>query len=207
MLSAVIAAFLYLRIIVSMFLADPVRPTTSESGCGSRSRPASRSPAALAFTLVVGFLPGWLISLAYDAVPQLGLGADPTGQIAPYRADCADRPRGSGTRRTAPPAHGETCQHGAGVDSAHRRDRPPVSRRRERARRGVSSGQRYSRGRPAWAPNRRPSRPRRSPSTGSSMPFGGSTGWCSMGGGDIDPRRYDEEPAAAQVVRDRRRAR
>lgn len=30
--------------------------------------------AALAFTLFVGFLPGWLVSLTRDAVPQLGIG-------------------------------------------------------------------------------------------------------------------------------------
>ena len=70
MLSAVISAFLYLRIIVSMFLADAPEGAPLE-----RVRiPLSAGVAisgALAFTLVVGFLPGWLIDLARDAVPTL----------------------------------------------------------------------------------------------------------------------------------------
>jgi NADH-quinone oxidoreductase subunit N len=72
MLAAVIAAFLYLRILVSMYMEDPagapgeaVRiPLSSGVAIGS----------AVVFTLVVGVIPGWLINLATDAVPQLGLG-------------------------------------------------------------------------------------------------------------------------------------
>ncbi|MGB8859427.1 MAG: NADH-quinone oxidoreductase subunit N [Ilumatobacteraceae bacterium] len=63
MVSAVIAAFLYLRIMISMWIAEP------ESGDDARE--AVKVPALLgvaiglsvAFTLVIGFFPGWLIDL------------------------------------------------------------------------------------------------------------------------------------------------
>jgi NADH-quinone oxidoreductase subunit N len=63
MVSAVIAAFLYLRIMVSMWIADP------ESGDAGRE--PVRVPALLgtaltlsvAFTLAVGFFPNWLIKI------------------------------------------------------------------------------------------------------------------------------------------------
>jgi NADH-quinone oxidoreductase subunit N len=69
MLAAVIAAFLYLRIIVTMYLADP-QP-------GDDTRAPVRVPVsaglalalALAFTVVVGFLPGFVLDFARDAVP------------------------------------------------------------------------------------------------------------------------------------------
>ncbi len=69
MLAAVIAAFLYLRIIVSMYLADPE--------AGDERREPVRIPVsaglalaiALAFTLVVGFLPGFVLDFARDAIP------------------------------------------------------------------------------------------------------------------------------------------
>ena len=65
MVSAVIAAFLYLRIMISMWIADPE--------AGDDAREPVRVPALLgvavslsvAFTLVVGLFPGWLI----DATP------------------------------------------------------------------------------------------------------------------------------------------
>lgn len=64
MVAAVIAAFLYLRIMISMWIAEP------ESGDDQRE--PVRVPAFLAvaislsvaFTLVVGFFPDWLVSLA-----------------------------------------------------------------------------------------------------------------------------------------------
>jgi NADH-quinone oxidoreductase subunit N len=64
MLSAVIAAFLYLRIMVSMWVADPQ--------AGDDAREAVRVPAllgvaialAVVFTIVIGVVPGWLIDLA-----------------------------------------------------------------------------------------------------------------------------------------------
>jgi NADH-quinone oxidoreductase subunit N len=63
MVASVIAAFLYLRIMISMWIADP------ESGDDQRE--AVRTPAYLtvaitlsvAFTLVVGFFPDWLVAL------------------------------------------------------------------------------------------------------------------------------------------------
>ena len=63
MVSAVIAAFLYLRIMISMWIAEPE--------AGDDAREPVRVPALLgvaitlsvAFTLVVGFFPGWLIDI------------------------------------------------------------------------------------------------------------------------------------------------
>jgi NADH-quinone oxidoreductase subunit N len=68
MLAAVIGAFLYLRIIVSMFL---------EEGEATGDRVTVPFGAGLAialaagFTLVVGFFPGWLWSIARDAAGRL----------------------------------------------------------------------------------------------------------------------------------------
>ena len=68
MLAAVIGAFLYLRIIVSMFLEDG-------DAEGERvSIPFGTGAAigiSVAFTLVVGFFPGWLLELARDAATRL----------------------------------------------------------------------------------------------------------------------------------------
>ena len=63
MVSAVIAAFLYLRIMISMWVTEPE--------AGDDARGAVRVPALLgvaiglsvAFTLVIGFFPGWLIDI------------------------------------------------------------------------------------------------------------------------------------------------
>jgi NADH-quinone oxidoreductase subunit N len=64
MVAAVIAAFLYLRIMISMWIAEPE--------AGDDQREEVRLPAYLtlaitlsvAFTLLVGFFPDWLVSLA-----------------------------------------------------------------------------------------------------------------------------------------------
>ena len=77
MVSSVIAAFVYLRIIVSMYLADP-EP-------GDADQPRVRVPLSagvgltltLAFTVVVGFLPWWLVDYARDAVPSILNSAGP----------------------------------------------------------------------------------------------------------------------------------
>ena len=72
MLAAVIAAFLYLRIIVSMYLQDPAESAPPPT----RSLATSSGLAlglAVVFTLVVGIVPGGLIDLARDAVPLLAL--------------------------------------------------------------------------------------------------------------------------------------
>ncbi|MGD9794508.1 MAG: NADH-quinone oxidoreductase subunit N [Acidimicrobiia bacterium] len=71
MIAAVVAAFLYLRIVVSMYLTD------AEAGDDDRAKialPISGSLAltlAVAFTLFVGFYPTWVIDFARDAVPVL----------------------------------------------------------------------------------------------------------------------------------------
>jgi NADH-quinone oxidoreductase subunit N len=67
MVASVIAAFLYLRIMVSMWATDP-QP-------GDDSREPVRVPlstglaiaAAVGFTLVVGFAPGWVVSASQHA--------------------------------------------------------------------------------------------------------------------------------------------
>ena len=77
MVSSVIAAFVYLRIIVSMYLTDP-EP-------GDADQPRVRVPLSagigltltLAFTVVVGFLPWWLVDYARDAVPSILSSAGP----------------------------------------------------------------------------------------------------------------------------------
>jgi NADH-quinone oxidoreductase subunit N len=69
MLAAVVAAFVYLRIIVSMYMTD------AEDVAGDRIRvPVSAGLAlalAVAFTVAAGFVPGWLVDTARDAVPFL----------------------------------------------------------------------------------------------------------------------------------------
>jgi NADH-quinone oxidoreductase subunit N len=71
MLAAVIAAFVYLRIIVSMYLAD-TQPGDAERGPVAVPIASGVALAAtVAFTLVVGFIPGWLLDAARDAVPVL----------------------------------------------------------------------------------------------------------------------------------------
>ena len=74
MLSSVVAAFLYLRVTVSMFMgADD----EGEEGAATWPRIAVPAPAgvalaiALAFTLIVGVLPGKVVDFARDAVPVL----------------------------------------------------------------------------------------------------------------------------------------
>ena len=74
MLSAVIAAFLYLRIIVTHVHGRRDRRRRRRP-----SRSASRSAAAvglaltLAFTVVVGFLPSVVVDFARNAVTTLNL--------------------------------------------------------------------------------------------------------------------------------------
>jgi NADH-quinone oxidoreductase subunit N len=77
MLSAVIAAFVYLRIAVSMYMADPP-PEEAEGGDVSGApRIAVPTGATIALTLCVivtigaGFWPGSIADLARDAVPVL----------------------------------------------------------------------------------------------------------------------------------------
>ena len=72
MVTAVVSAFLYLRIIVAMYMADadaeqrraaPVRASASPPW------PVPASPVAAAFTLVVGFVPQPVTEVVGDATP------------------------------------------------------------------------------------------------------------------------------------------
>jgi len=77
MLSAVIAAFLYLRITVSMYMSDEEEPPADEVA----TPPTRRLPIPLgagfalavsfAVTLYVGFLPSSLADTSHDAVPTV----------------------------------------------------------------------------------------------------------------------------------------
>ncbi|MGE0877040.1 MAG: NADH-quinone oxidoreductase subunit N [Acidimicrobiia bacterium] len=69
MLTAVVSAFLYLRIIVSMYLADAPGDALPKVRVPFASGLALT--VAVAFTLVVGFLPSAVIDFARDAVPVL----------------------------------------------------------------------------------------------------------------------------------------
>lgn len=72
MVASVIAAFLYLRIMISMWIADPE--------AGDDAREAVRTPfstslavvLAVGFTLVVGVAPGWIVSAAEHATMFAG---------------------------------------------------------------------------------------------------------------------------------------
>ncbi len=74
MLASVIAAFLYLRIMISMWITEP------EAGDDAREHvrlPVSTTIAivlAVGFTLFVGVAPGWIISAAEHAT-MIGDGA------------------------------------------------------------------------------------------------------------------------------------
>jgi NADH-quinone oxidoreductase subunit N len=84
MLSAVISAFLYLRIIVAMFMSDAE---------GEADAPVSRVPVpwgagvalgvSLAVTLVVGIIPNPVVDAARDAVPALLASPDAGADAGP----------------------------------------------------------------------------------------------------------------------------
>jgi NADH-quinone oxidoreductase subunit N len=72
MLTAVIAAFLYLRIIVNMYMSDE----TADDTAPFIPIPASAAVGlaiTLAFTVVVGFLPGLVVDFARDAAANIAL--------------------------------------------------------------------------------------------------------------------------------------
>jgi len=71
MLASVIAAFLYLRIIVSMYLADPEPGDEAEVPVRVPFSAGLGLVLTLSFTLVVGFIPWWVVDYARDAVPHL----------------------------------------------------------------------------------------------------------------------------------------
>ncbi len=73
MLSAVIAAFLYLRIIVSMYLSDPPEDAAALPPVRVPFTAGVGLAAALGFTVVFGFLPGPIVDFARDAANTLTL--------------------------------------------------------------------------------------------------------------------------------------
>ena len=77
MLASVIAAFLYLRIIVSMYLADPEPGDADELPVRVPFSAGLGLALTLGFTLVVGFIPWWLVDYARDAVPHLVAASSP----------------------------------------------------------------------------------------------------------------------------------
>ncbi len=87
MLSAVISAFLYLRIVLSMYLGSPSPAAASETAEAEAGLAATAAPAGgmgraavlavgltVAFTVGFGIVPGPLDQLARDAVPLLAAG-------------------------------------------------------------------------------------------------------------------------------------
>jgi NADH-quinone oxidoreductase subunit N len=75
MLSAVIAAFIYLRIAVSMYMADPIEAGPGEAAAAPRIAVPAGATIALAACVIVtigaGIWPGSIADLARDAVPVL----------------------------------------------------------------------------------------------------------------------------------------
>ena len=68
MLSAVIAAFVYLRIIVSMYIADPLPSDAEREPVVVPVSAGTGLLLAAAFTLLLGFFPWWAIDWTRDAV-------------------------------------------------------------------------------------------------------------------------------------------
>jgi NADH-quinone oxidoreductase subunit N len=74
MLSAVISAFLYLRIVAAMYLSGGDETEGAPEPVAGRRVPIGAAVAlgvALAFTVIVGFLPDQVVDWARDAVPVL----------------------------------------------------------------------------------------------------------------------------------------
>jgi NADH-quinone oxidoreductase subunit N len=67
MLAAVVAAFMYLRIVVSMYMSDPA--ATDAEPVRVPYAAGLGLTLALAFTVIVGFVPGAVLDFARDAVP------------------------------------------------------------------------------------------------------------------------------------------
>jgi NADH-quinone oxidoreductase subunit N len=77
MLASVIAAFLYLRIIVSMYLSDPVGDEEQQPEVRIPFSAGLGLVLTLGFTVVIGFIPWWLVDYARDAVPHLVAATSP----------------------------------------------------------------------------------------------------------------------------------
>jgi NADH-quinone oxidoreductase subunit N len=79
MLSAVISAFLYLRIVAAMYLSSPEDEAVVSEARTGRRVPIGATLAlgvALAFTVIVGFLPDQVVEWSRDAVPVLTSSAE-----------------------------------------------------------------------------------------------------------------------------------
>ena len=72
MVTAVVSAFLYLRIVLSMYLGE----SSADSGPAGRIHPAATLALGIALVVTIGFgvVPGPLDELARDAVPRLVVG-------------------------------------------------------------------------------------------------------------------------------------
>jgi len=68
MLTSVVAAFLYLRIIVTMWMSEPDDASVELAGAGTSNSWTGTLSIGLAagFTLAVGIVPGWLLDAADD---------------------------------------------------------------------------------------------------------------------------------------------
>jgi NADH-quinone oxidoreductase subunit N len=73
MLSAVIAAFLYLRIIVSMYMADAAEGEVPLPPVHVPISAAVGLALTLAFTVIVGFLPSTVVEFSRHAVTTINL--------------------------------------------------------------------------------------------------------------------------------------
>jgi NADH-quinone oxidoreductase subunit N len=71
MVSAVIAAFVYLRVIIAMYMGDPEEGEAAAAPVRVPFGAGVTIAVAAAFTLVVGILPGAVVDFARDAVPVL----------------------------------------------------------------------------------------------------------------------------------------
>jgi NADH-quinone oxidoreductase subunit N len=71
MMASVVAAFVYLRLIVTMYMADDSESTSNRSRVTMPAGASVALLAAAAFTLVFGIFPSHLIDFANDAVPHL----------------------------------------------------------------------------------------------------------------------------------------
>ena len=74
MVSAVVSAFLYLRIVLSVYLGSPaVDDEISDDGSGERVHPAAGLAIGIALAITIGFglFPGPIDELTFEAIPQL----------------------------------------------------------------------------------------------------------------------------------------
>ncbi|MDE0605641.1 MAG: NADH-quinone oxidoreductase subunit N [Acidimicrobiaceae bacterium] len=73
MVSAVVSAFLYLRIVLSVYLGSPADDSEISEGPAERVHPAAGLAIGIALAVTIGFglIPGPIDQLATEAIPQL----------------------------------------------------------------------------------------------------------------------------------------